>query len=253
MMKVFFNAFFWIILFCSTIFTQTGVASADVFLQANERYKNAAYDSAVSLYEQLLLTEKSNYVIHYNLGNAYYKLNKPGKAILHYERALQLQPDDEEVLHNLEVARKQTVDKLRPVPQLAIVKGWHSLLATFNSYGWGITALILIWGGFLCWAVYLLVISNKYVRFIGSLLMLASLVPLLLGVLKYQREHASGYGILTTSNAYVKSAPDENASNLFIIHEGIKVKMLDQVRPWIKVRLEDGKTGWIKAESAEFI
>lgn len=252
-MNALLNTFIWISLTCSIPWMPKAMASASVFEQANELYKNAAYDSAATLYEHLLVTEKSNYVLHYNLGNTYYKLHKTGKAIVQYERALLLQPDDDEILHNLEVVRKQTVDKLRPVPQLGIVTAWQSLLNTLNSYGWGMLALALIWSGFICLALYLLFFSQKMLRTAGWCLMAASFIPLLLGIVKYRVESTSGFGILISENTYVKSAPDDQAANLFIIHEGIKFRTLDNVRPWVKIRLEDGKTGWIKEETAEFI
>jgi tetratricopeptide (TPR) repeat protein len=96
--------------------------------QAPELYKNAAqlykaskFDTAAADYEKILSQGYRTAEVYYNLGNCYYKLNNLNKAIINYERALKLAPQDEDIQHNLAIANTKVVDKIQPVPTLAIL------------------------------------------------------------------------------------------------------------------------------------
>ena len=52
----------------------------------------------------------------------------------------------------------------------------------------------------------------------------------------------------------VKSSPSaESSQDLFILHEGTKVQMLDQVGSWTNIELADGRQGWIRTSDIEAI
>ena len=51
----------------------------------------------------------------------------------------------------------------------------------------------------------------------------------------------------------VKSSPDRSATDLFVLHEGTKVKVLTEVDEWVEVVIADGKKGWTERKNIEEI
>ena len=213
---------------------------------ANVLYAKNNFEQAAAAYEKILHQGYRNAEVYYNLGNCFYKLNQTGKSILYYEKALLLEPNDEDVLHNLQLAQLRTVDKPVPVPQLGIIKSFNAFVHLQQSGGWATIALVCLWLGFLLFAAYFLVFPQKMVAVFGTLFLLSSLIFLLLAGKQHGSEQNSCSAILLVNNSNVKSAPDANGTDLFTIHEGLKFQILDEVGSWSKIRLIDGKVGWIE-------
>ena len=108
--------------------------SVDVwFEQANAAYNMGNYDSAKIVYEKILATDMESVPLYFNLGNAYYKMHEYPMAIYCYEKALKLDPSNEEVQTNLAIANHAIVDKIEPVPQSFIVRGWRNARASLSG------------------------------------------------------------------------------------------------------------------------
>lgn len=219
----------------------------------NELYKTAAvqykannFEQAAATYEKILAQGYRTAEVYYNLGDCYYKLKNNGRAILNFERAHKLAPEDEDIEHNLQLAGLKTVDKLVPVPQLAIASALQKFTASQPAKGWGIFAIGAIWLALLIFAAYLFINRSKAILVFGCLFFLLSVAFVSLGFKQCNAEENSGYAILLVNNVNVKSAPDANGTDIFAIHEGLKFQILDQVGNWYKVRLADGKVGWIE-------
>lgn len=221
--------------------------SADkLFQQANSLYKAAKYEQAAQVYEQIIKQEKQSAEVYYNLGNCYYKLQQPGKTILNYERALKLNPGDEDIQHNLKLANLKTVDKFEPVPQLALVKWWGNFRNAKSSGGWATLAIILLWVSLLLAAAYLFITAYRKLIFSTAVFfLLTSFACLSIAFANNNQAQNSGRGVLLSSVAYVKSSPDMSGTDVFVIHEGATFKILDNSEEWYKIRLEDGKVGWL--------
>ena len=99
--------------------------SEEWFNQANAAYNAGNYESAMTLYEQILASEVESVPLYFNMGNTYYKMREYPMAIYYYEKALKLDPSNEEVQTNLAIANQAIVDKIEPVPQSFIVRGWQ--------------------------------------------------------------------------------------------------------------------------------
>ncbi len=224
--------------------------------KGNEAYQNNKYYEAIDNYEKII---KQGYIgseLFYNLGNAYFKVNKLGKAILYYEKALKLSPLDEDAAYNLKIAKARTVDKIKEIPQLFIVRWWNILLSTFTVNGWQIIVLVFYFLLLISIAAYFLVknISIQKISFIfGFFNLFAFIFSVIILIASYSRETSYSYGILQKSAISVKISPDSQSNDAFVLHEGSKFLIEDKVNNWVKIKLADGKVGWLPENSFETI
>ena len=114
-------------------------------------------------------------------------------------------------------------------------------------------AVGFIWLSLVFFAVYLFVGIRKLSFSLGSFLLIISLVFIGLAVKQSNKEQQTDAAILMVSNSFVKSAPDTNGNDQFMLHEGVKFEILDRVGEWSKIRLADGKVGWIERSAYEKI
>lgn len=230
-----------------------------IFQQANAAYTAGEYAQAIALYDSLGKLGYTSPGIHYNLGNAHYKLNHIASAILHFERALKLDPGMEDAAYNLKLANLRVVDNVKPVPQLFIVE-WLQNMVTGRSAGqWAIIALVLLWLAMMAGIAFLYIGVPQIKRlgfFGGIVLLFLSLVSVGISLQRLSAERSSGEGIVRSKNVYVKDAPN-GSTDLVILHEGIKVNVMGTNENWVKIRVEDANIGevigFIKQESIEVI
>ena len=221
--------------------------ASKLFNIATDAYKVKNYPQSIDAYQKLLSDGYRNASVYYNLGNSYYKTDQISLAILNYERALRLAPSDDDIRFNLKLANLKTVDRIIPVPQLYIVSKWRSFAGSQSSRSWAIFSVVCLWLALIAFAIYLFIGSmRKSGFFSGALLILFSLFFFYLSYSQSQAEFGAGQAILTATNTYIKSAPDASGTDLFIIHEGVKLNILDRVGEWSKIRLGDGKVGWVQ-------
>jgi tetratricopeptide (TPR) repeat protein len=226
------------------------------FEQANQAYRKAEFKTAVSMYEQVLNSGYESADLHYNLGNAYFKLQNIPAAVLHYEKAKRLSPGDDDISYNLQLANLRIIDKIEPVPELFFVQWWDSLISLFPSEGWGIFALIALWVTVFSAAIMLFTRSFMMQR-LTMVLVLVAVVASIIGFtavwVQYHQEANDHFAVVFSPSVSVKSAPDKQSTDLFVLHEGLKVELLDEVGEWRKIRLADGKIGWIPENVIQII
>ena len=222
----------------------------------NDFYQNKEYEEAIKSYESILQQGYLSGDLYYNLGNAYFRIGAIGNAILFYERALKVSPSHEDAAYNLRIANARTVDKIQEIPPLFFIKWWNILLSTFTSTGWQTIIFIFYILLLTCIAVYFLVRNlqiQKYAFIFGSLNIAALLIAVILFFSSLERESSNDYGILLKSVATAKISPDAQSNDAFVIHEGIKFRIEDQVKNWVKIKLADGKVGWLTENSFDLI
>lgn len=226
------------------------------FETANEYYRKGDYEKALSIYEQILNNGYVSSELYYNIGNAYHKLENIPAAILYYERAKRLSPSDEDIDFNLKLSNLRVVDKIDPIPKFFVIEWWYSISNTFNSEKWSMMAIISSWIFVLTVIVFRL-INILFLRKLMIPVIIISIISILLTFLfsytQYRYENDKTIGIIFAQNVSVKSSPDEAGTDLFVIHEGVKVKILDSLNEWRKIKLADGKVGWIPINSIEII
>lgn len=230
--------------------------AGSLFDEGNKLYLQQKYPEAIASYESVLKAGMESGELHFNLGNAYFKSGKIGPAILSYERAHKLMPNDEDVVFNLQYANLRVVDKIEPVPQLFIYR-WADGLLTFFSPA---VQLWLIYASFLATLAafgYLFVARTFGARRASLLAGIVAGVWFLFSAVFYgvntYRASTTVYAVVMNDVANIKSAPDKKGGDAFVLHTGVKVQVLDEVNGWKKIRLADGKVGWIQEHECETI
>lgn len=226
------------------------------FNKANELYGKGKYEDAIKEYQKIINSDNLSTDVYFNLGNCYYKIDNIPNAILHYEKALKLKPDNEDALFNLAMANKLTVDKIDRLPELFIGNSWRNLVTSRTVENWAYYAIGLIFLSLLFFVSYLLMsqVMIKKVGFYAGLFFLGlSMFTFLMASQHSSIVKQSTEAIIFASTITIQSEPNENAKKLFTLHEGTKVKLLDASNDWSKIKLPNGNVGWVKSEEIKNI
>lgn len=221
-----------------------------LFTEANKAYTDGQYEQALEQYNQILSSGQESAALYYNLGNTYYRLGEIGQALLYYERAHRLKPNDKEINENIAFAYSRTEDKIETLPQFFLVRWCHALVQAMSVHGWMWVCLILLAVGGA--SLVLFTLAHSYALRKGSLITTLSFAVLLLVAIvctisaNAQRTSHSD-AIVTAPMSVVKSSPSESSVDKFILHEGTKVKLLDELDGWQKIRIADGNIGWMNS------
>lgn len=234
----------------------SAVDNEQVWDDANTAYINANYPRAVELYQAIEEQGLASAKLYYNMGNAYFKMDDMGHAILYYNKALRLAPGDADIRYNLDVANSYTKDRIQVVPELFITRWVRGVRQMISGNAWAVLSLVFFAIMLVAVMAYLLV-SNLLFRKIGFF---AAIVSLLLFVVTTafavtERRHATSpnEAIVMRASVSVKAAPEKNATDMFVLHEGTKVRVGNLVEGWIEVTIADGNKGWLEERTTEMI
>ncbi len=240
------------LVFSFLLFFTLGIALAqdydEQFNVANEAFKNGNYASAVLQYEAIEKAGLQSAELYYNIATSQQQQGALGKAILYYERALQIAPSDEDIQHNLELARLELKDEIEALPPFFLRAWWNSLRDKLNAGTWAKWGLLLLWlgiGGLILWQLSPERSQRKLGFSVGLSLVLFSLLPFALAYSKAQVEAHSGYGIILEKEIALRHAAEEASGKIVDLHEGTKVQLLDRISTWHKIRLANGEEGWL--------
>ena len=228
----------------------------EIVARANKAYADGMYENAADLYGKILSYGYESADLYYNLGNAYFKMNDFAPAILNYERAKRLDPGNEDIRFNLQVAATRITDKIEPLPVLFYKRWYKSLLVLLPVDGWaraGIGALILALGSGLLYFISRILILRKIGFWAGLVFLFFSLVFSLFAWQNYTSVRNNTEAIVFDPTVTIKSSPDEKSIDLFVLHEGTKVQVIDRIGPWFEIRIANGSVGWLPASSVEKI
>ena len=227
-----------------------------LFDSANKHYSENEFEKAISLYEEILETGVTSPEVYFNLGNAYYRLNSLSGAILNYERALKLAPGDQDVAFNLEIANSHLKDRIEEIPEVFFIRWMNSLSAVLTSDQWAWLAIaafimLLTSAGLF---VFSKSVSMRKTMFLSAFLsLILTLAFLFLSWKQMQIMNDKTAAVIVAPMVVVKSSPDENSADIFILHEGTKVYLREQIGPWREIRISDGKQGWLHENALEVI
>ncbi len=228
----------------------------ELFNQGNEKYKKGQYQDAIKFYESILLKNIKNGYVYFNLGNAYFKANHPGKAILNYERAKIYYPSDKDIKFNLKFANSKKIDRIQEIeynPFTKIILFIYNIFSVntlfFLTY---LTLLILIASLIFKW-FYKNTSGQIINQKIFNYLRIIFILFLFILIIKVHQIKSTEKAIILSSQIKVKSGPSEDYTDIFTLHEGTKVKIRKENDTWTLIILPNGFSGWIKKDNLEKI
>ena len=240
--------FFAIILLVLPFFLSAQDENIQDWEKANAFYTTGEYQKAISLYEQILASGHESAKLYFNLGNAYYKANDINNAILNYERAKLLAPQDKDIDFNLQIANQFVVTSINALPQPFFVRWRESVINSYPADTWAIISA----GAFLFFLVLLgffifsRVVSLRRLSFwLGILVIIFSGFAFSFAARQKKKLVQRNHAIVFCPRVTVKSSPAESGTDLFLIYEGLKVEITDSLNNWKEIKLADGNEGWL--------
>ena len=231
-------------------------ASVDRWEAGNKAYIEGNYDKAIEEYSAILEGGEYSMKLYYNLANAYFKTGAIGKSILYYNKALRIAPSQEDVRHNLAIAEAQTKDRIAVIPEFFLNRWLRTVRNSMSCTAWSVLSLVAF-GVLLAFALLFLLASHlrwSKTGFYGAMfafLLFVAMTSFAVSARNDMLQHEEA--IVMGSAISVKSSPDRSATDLFVLHEGTKVKVLSEVDEWREIAIADGKKGWTERKNIEEI
>jgi len=227
-------------------------AVKDSVSAANQLYNAAKYQDAIRKYQYVLGQGFESSELYFNLGNAYYKLGNATYAILNFERAKKLAPNDDDIRYNLELARTLIVDNVVTIPDGGFLRWMKQLISSKSINFWGIFSISTFFTFLFLFGLFLLsrTFRVKRLAFWFSIAAVSiSAITFTFGTTMKSKLVNHNSAVITDRSVKVKASPSETGTELFIVHEGVTVQLTDKLGDWVSVSLPDGNKGWIKEES----
>ena len=235
------------LLFGSFSYAQT---SDELFSNANDFYKNGQYSKAIQLYLNIEKQGVESDDLFFNLGNSYYKLNKVAPSIYYYEKALKLNPIHEDASINLAFAKRMTIDIVEDLPKSFLQRFSSAVIQKLTYDTWAILGVVASFLAAFLFLMYYFSYSpkQKILYFNTTILMFfVMLVMVVFAFSNYDITQKSRSAIVFSLKSDIKNSPSIDGEEVFELHEGTKVYILDELSNWKKIKLADGKIGWINA------
>jgi tetratricopeptide (TPR) repeat protein len=258
------SALFLVILAALIIYSALSTADASTsdtvsMDSANQLYENGEFRQAVEAYEQMADLGVQDSTLYYNLGNAYFKLEDFGRAILNYRRAQVLTPRDGDTRTNLDLARAQALDQL-DTPGNEI---FSSQMAHFTQQWFTLNEFALLALGLWFAFAALLIAYNtskprSRLREGLQYALIAAVILMLFGSIslgsRLYLEKTQPAGIVVAGEIDVKSGPGAQYITEFTLHNGAEVSILETRGNWARLGLPGGELqGWVSTESLEAV
>jgi len=224
--------------------------------KGNTAYTSGNYKEAIDLYKSVVSQGLESPELFYNLGNSYFKLNDLPHAILWYERAKHLDPGNEDVSFNLSVANSMITDKIEPLPEFFLKRWLKAVTDLFSMDAWavaGIACLVLALFLFTLYIASRVLLMRKLGFWGGFSTLILSIIFLVFAWTSYHSLKSDQSAIITTPTVTVKSSPDEKSTDIFVIHEGCKIQLIDHIANWDEIRIVNGSVGWVEQGNFEKI
>lgn len=225
--------------------------------EADNAYAREQYQKASQIYSQLLQKGGKSPELFFNLGDCYYRMGDMTKAVISFQRARQLAPGDKKIRHNLRLAQSKLTDQIAPQSEMFFVTWTKDWRDAKTADGWavsGIVAFILL----LAFTAVYLFGQKVWLRKTGFFAALFCLfLTIVYNVFAFQVKalvNDTPLAVVTAAAMNVNSTPSPTSNKLFELHEGTSVRVIDNsMKDWKEVKLQDGRTGWVRASQLEMI
>jgi len=246
-MKIFLICFFILVNQDPQPFSE--YSNDELFRKGNSFYKEEHYTNAIECYRKIIENGVTNGYLYYNLGNAYFREGSLGYAILYYERAHILLPRDKEINENLSFVKNFRRDKIEKGKPSFLIFILYNLLKKISLEETSIIVSIIFSITLICSILFilkknLLFLKNLTISMLCILMVFSFLLSLKIKMVNRK------IGVALIDKVDVKSAPSHDATLEFVIHEGTEFQILEPVKEWTKIRMDDGKTGWIQSNTS---
>lgn len=227
-----------------------------IFNTGTEAYNEGDYNKAIESYLKILENGEHSAELYYNLGNAYYKLNQIAPSIYYYEKALLLKPNDPEIRNNLGYAQNMTLDAIEMMPETGLSKIYTNIVGmlSFDQWGYAAVAFMMLFVLLYITFYYLNYATQKRIAFIlGMFALLLAISATALAYMSYSDFQADRPAIVFTDEVIIKSEPNDRSQEVFRLHEGTKLNVLEEFNDWKKIRIADGQIGWLTSENIKLL
>jgi tetratricopeptide (TPR) repeat protein len=240
----------------TALMAQMPLDSAQIEMQkANKLYEASEYQKALEIYHKIEADYRSP-ILFYNIANCYFKIKEIPSAILYYERSLKYDPQNENTLANLKQAQKYISDNIQAMPKTAFSASWNSFVQDRSINFWANLSIYLMLAGFLILVLAILKVPDfvkKFSTLLGTLFILLSIFSFFLARSAKNNIENVNQAIIFTPKVDVMSEPKDNAARIFVIHDGLKVNIVDTNNEWFEIMLSNGEIGWIKKSDCKVI
>ncbi|WP_396636414.1 tetratricopeptide repeat protein [Maribacter sp. R77961] len=223
-----------------------------LFNNATAAYNDGDYKKAIAFYNSILEEGQHSAPLYFNLGNSYYKLNDIAHSIYYYEKALLLAPEDKEIRNNLAYAQQMTLDAIDTMPETGLSRFYKTVTSQLSFDQWAKLGVVLMFLFVLLYIIfyYAQYASRKRWAFIGSLVSLfLCIITLAFAFVQYNDFQKQQPAIIFTDEIGIQSEPNAGSDEIFILHAGTKVNIIERLNDWKRIKLADGKTGWVPSEN----
>lgn len=226
------------------------------FQEANELYGKGEFELAIDTYQSILETGVHSAELYFNLANSHYKLNNVAPSIYYYEKALQLNPEDKDIQNNLAFAQNMTIDAVAEVSEVGFDKIYKNWVNAYSFDSWSRLAIAFSVAFVILFLVYYFsrnTVKKRLSFVLGFSCVAASMFTLFMAFKKFDLDQKNIAAVVFDKSIDIKSEPNSESSNLFRLHEGTKIKVLDSVSDWYRIELPDGLTGWIPSNAIKVL
>lgn len=222
-----------------------------LFEQGNTLYNSGKYAEAIEKYQAILETGNHSEALYFNLANSHYKLSHIAPSIYYYEKALQLAPNDQDIKNNLAFAKNMTIDDVEVIPVAGFSKLLKNISDIMSFDSWAklaVGSVIMFVIIFLIYYMTYSTIKKRFAFITSNIFLFLAVISLVIAFHKFNVAKRDKPAIIFAQETVIKSEPNNRSQELFRLHEGTKIQIIDTVSQWKEIKLTDGKTGWIENE-----
>jgi len=227
---------------------QSQDSSQALFSQATENYKNEQYKKAIDQWSSIAANGQHSAALYYNIANAHYKLNQIGPSIYYYEKALVLAPNDTQIKTNLTFAQNATIDAITPLPKTFFSRWYTLVVGQFTFDGWAVITVVCSCLFCVLFIGYYFASEEKKKRLFFTTAMLSVcffILTFTMASVSYNDLQNNVFAIVFSQETDLKSAPKNNSDTVFVIHQGTKIRLLENDGLWSRIALVNGIEGWM--------